>query len=175
MLAAQILLNNLLSDLPMLAVSTDRVDAELLAAPRHWDFPALVRSMLGFGLVSSAFDAVTFLVLLQVFHAAPATFQTAWFAESLLTQLAVVAVMRTRQRFYRSLPSPLLLATSVSVAIVALVLPFVPLAGVVGFVPLPPAMLFAIAAIVVAYVATSELLKRWIGVLGAPLRPAAAG
>jgi Mg2+-importing ATPase len=170
MLAGQILLNNLLSDIPMLAISTDRVDPELLGAPRHWDFHVLIRSMVGFGLVSSAFDALTFLVLLVVFHATPAVFQTAWFTESLLTELAVVAVMRTHKWFYQSLPSSLLLGTSLVVVLVAVSLPFLPLSSVLGFVPLPSAMLATIAAIVFAYIGASELLKRWIGVLGPSLK-----
>jgi Mg2+-importing ATPase len=165
MLAGQILLNNLLSDLPMLAVSTDRVDAELLSSPRHWDFRALVRSMLSFGLVSSVFDGVTFLVLLNVFHASPATFQTAWFTESLLTELVVIAVMRTHKRFYQSLPSSLLLAASSGVAVLAIALPFLPLSGLLGLVPLPMTLVVAILAIVTGYVAASELMKRWFGVL----------
>jgi Mg2+-importing ATPase len=174
MLAGQILLNNLLSDLPMLAVSTDRVDPDLLRSPRHWDFHALVRSMLGFGLVSSAFDALTFVILLLGFHATPAAFQTAWFTESLLTELAVVAVMRTHKIFYQSSPSRLLLGTSLAVAVLAVALPFIPLSSGFGFIPLPGALLAGIAAIVVFYVIASELLKRWIGVPGPSPKPRAA-
>ena len=173
MLAGQILLNNLLSDLPMLAISTDRVDPELLSAPRHWDFRALVRSMLGFGLVSSAFDALTFLALLQVFHAEPAVFQTAWFTESLLTELAVVSVMRTPKRFFQSLPSSLLLTAQGAVAVAAVVIPFVPIAGGwFGFVPISGLLLATILGIVMVYVLTADYLKRWIGVLGPVVQPA---
>lgn len=175
MLATQILLNNLLSDLPMLAVSTDRVDSELLGAPRRWDFRSLVRSMLSFGLVSSAFDALTFFVLLQVFHATPAVFQTAWFTESLLTELVVIAVMRTQKPFFRSLPAPLLLSMQVLVGAIAVILPFVPFAGLLQFVPLPGLLLSAILGIVLAYMTASELLKRWIGVLGPAVRSQAKG
>jgi Mg2+-importing ATPase len=175
MLPGQILLNNLLSDLPMLAVSTDRVDSELLETPQHWDFRALLRSMLGYGLVSSLFDALTFIVLLAVFHAGAATFQTAWFIESLLTELAVVAVMRTHKRFYQRLPSRLLLGMSLAVGATALVLPTLPYANLLGLVVLPWPLVLAIATIVVIYVIASELLKAWIGVLASPVRRAAAG
>ena len=175
MLATQVLLNNLLADLPMLAISTDRIDAELLAQPRRWDFRALIRSMLGFGLVSSAFDALTFLVLLQVFHASAATFQTTWFTESLLTQLAVIAVMRTRKPFFESLPSRLLLGVALAVAATAVSLPFVPvLNAILGFVPLPMTLLGATAAIVVAYTGASELAKRRISLLGPTVTTEAA-
>ncbi|HWV00108.1 MAG TPA: magnesium-translocating P-type ATPase [Devosia sp.] len=175
MLATQVLLNNLLADLPMLAISTDRIDAELLARPRQWDFRALIRSMLGFGLVSSVFDGITFLVLLQVFHASASLFQTAWFMESLLTQLAVIAVMRTRKPFFESLPSRLLIGVALAVAAVAVALPFVPIVNsIMGFVPLPFPLLETTGAIVVAYVAASELVKRRISLLGPSVRFGAA-
>ena len=165
LLAAQILLNNALSDLPMLAISTDRVDAEVLTSPRRWDFSALLRSMLSFGLLSSLFDGITFAVLLGVFHANEALFQTAWFVESLLTELCIVAVMRTHKSFFTSLPSSLLIGTSIAVAAVTLGLSYLPFTALIGFVPLPPVVLAAVLAIVVIYVAASELLKIRIGVL----------
>ena len=163
LLATQILLNNALSDLPMLAISTDRVDAETLKGPQRWDFRALVRSMIAFGLLSSVFDGLTFLVLLGAFHSNEAFFQTSWFIESLLTELAVVAVMRTRKPFFRSAPSRLLIWSSLSVAAVAIAVPYSPLGPLLGFVPLPPVALAAVAGIVIAYVGTTELLKPRIG------------
>jgi len=171
MLAPQILINNLLADFPMLAVSTDRVDPEILGQPRHWNFRDLVRTMLVFGPLSSLFDAVTFTTLLFVFHANEATFHTAWFVESMLTQLVVVAVMRTRRAFYASKPSSLLVALSTLVAGIALLLPFTPAAAYLAFVPPSWAALGNIAGIVVAYVGAAELLKRWLN-RAAPAVPA---
>ena len=173
MLATQILLNNLLADLPMLAISTDRVDEEVLSTPRQWDFRALIRTMVGFGVLSSVFDFVTFWVLLGLFHASVPTFQSGWFTESLLTQLAVIAVMRTRKSVFRSLPSPLLLATSVTVAALALILPYLPLAGLVGIVPLPWRLAISIIGIVVVYVAATELLKGRLNFMGSATTPGA--
>src|SRR5690606_28120444 len=71
LLAKQILLNNFLSDIPLLAISTDPVDAEVLERPGQWDFGKLVRSMVAFGLLSSLFDGLTFLLLLRVGQANP--------------------------------------------------------------------------------------------------------
>ncbi len=176
MLAGQILVNNLLADVPMLAVSTDRVDGEVLAQPRQWNFHELVRTMLTFGPLSSLFDAATFVTLLGVFHASEATFHTAWFVESMLTQLVVVAVMRTRRAFYASKPSALLVALSTVVAAIAIALPFTPVATHLGFVPLPPALLASIAGIVLAYVVAAEVLKHWLNRRGDRTpAPSAAG
>ena len=94
--AKQILLNNFLSDLPSIAISTDNVDAEPVVAPAalgHRGHPPLHDRVRADQL---AFDLLTFAVLLLVFQADQATFQTAWFVISLLTELAVVLVLRTR-------------------------------------------------------------------------------
>jgi len=104
--AKQILLNNFLSDLPSIAISTDRVDAERVASAQRWDVAEVRRFMLVFGLLSTVFDLLSFALLLYVFDAGEATFQTAWFVISLLTELAVLLVLRTHGPAWRSAPSP---------------------------------------------------------------------
>ncbi len=165
LLAKQILINNFLSDLPLLTVSTDRVDDDVLRAPGVWDFPRLLRSMLGFGLLSSVFDGITFIVLLWGFHANETIFQTGWFVESLLTELLIVAVMRTKKPFYQSLPSPLLTWSSVAAAVVTIALPYLPLGAATGLQPLSLSLMLVLLAIVAAYAAASELLKGQIDAL----------
>jgi Mg2+-importing ATPase len=54
----------------------------------------------------------------------------------------------------------MLLATA-GVALVTLALPYTPLARLLGFVPIPPLFLLAVAAIVVSYFVVAELTKRW--------------
>ena len=114
MLPSQILLNNLLYDTSQLAIPTDEVDPEQLARPAHWDIGFIRRFMLVFGPLSSLFDVLTFVVMLQVFHAGPELFRTGWFVESLATQTFVIFAIRTRRvPFWRSRPSlPLLLSVS---------------------------------------------------------------
>ena len=159
--ATQILLNNLLSDLPALAISGDRVDAAALSRPLRWRMPEVRRFMLVFGLVSSVFDLLTFALLIVVFDAGPALFHSGWFVVSLLTELAVVLVLRTRGAAWRSRPSTLLAATTAAVAVVALALPFSgPLAAALGFVALPAPVVATLVAVTLAYVATTEVVKR---------------
>ena len=161
LLAGQILLNNFLSDIPALGLATDTVDAEWLQTPQRWDMGLIRRFMIWFGALSSVFDLLTFAVLLAVFHAAPAEFRTGWFVESLLTELAVAMVVRTRRPALRSRPGPLLLWSSVIVAAIAVGLPYAPGASELGFVPLPLILLLTLIAITCAYVIATELLKRW--------------
>jgi Mg2+-importing ATPase len=100
-------------------------------------------------------------LLLLVFHATPETFRTAWFVESLLTELAIALVVRTRRPFFRSRPGTVLLWSSVALAGVTLVLPYLPFIGVIGLVPLPASLVVTILAVTALYVAATELLKVW--------------
>jgi P-type Mg2+ transporter len=160
--AKQILLNNFLSDLPSMAISIDSVDAERVARAQRWDVAEIRRFMVVFGLVSTAFDLLTFFILLRVFDAAESLFQTAWFVVSLLTELAVLLVLRTHGPAWRSVPGTLLLATTVAVAALGVTAPFIgPFASVFGFVPMSWPLLSVMVAIVVAYVVATELAKRW--------------
>ena len=160
--AKQILLNNFLSDLPSIAISTDNVDPETVTRAQRWQIKDVQRFMIVFGLISSVFDVVTFAILLLVFHADQATFQTTWFVISLLTELAVVLVLRTHRPAFRSRPSRLLLWTTVTVSIAALAIPFLgPLASVFGFVPLSALQMGAVLVIVAGYIAATEGAKAW--------------
>ena len=160
LLPKQILLTNLLTDLPEMTIATDRVDADWIEQPRRWSIPFIRRFMLMFGLVSSVFDYLTFAVLLWVLHCDAAHFRTGWFIESVVSAASIVLVVRTRGPLLRSAPSwPLLLAT-LAVVGVTLLLPWTPLGALFGFVPLPPIFLLLLAMILLAYIAAAEAMKK---------------
>jgi Mg2+-importing ATPase len=161
LLPKQILLNNFLSDLPAMAIPGDHVDAEAIARPRRWDTAAIRNFMLVFGFASSAFDLLTFVLLLGVLHVPAAEFRTAWFVESLLTEVAILLVVRTQRPLWRSAPAPALLAASGAAAAIALALPYLPLAqNLFDFVALDFSLLGILIAITLAYVAANELIKQ---------------
>ncbi len=160
--AKQILFNNFLSDVPSIAISTDNVDPETVTRAQRWQIKDVQRFMVVFGLISSVFDLVTFATLLLVFHAGEAIFQTSWFLISLLTELAVVLVLRTRGPAVRSRPSRLLLWSTVSVSVLSLAIPYLgPLSSAFGFVPLSALEMVAVFAIVAGYVVATEAAKAW--------------
>ncbi len=163
MQATQILLNNLISDLPALMISTDRVEPRLLARAQRWDTGHVRRFMMGFGLISTVFDLLTFALLWWIFEVGEAVFQTSWFVISLWTELAVLLVLRTRASCWRDRPGRWLGLGTAAAAGVTLTLPFLgPLSASLGLVPLTPSLLAASLALVLAYTATTELCKRWI-------------
>jgi Mg2+-importing ATPase len=160
MTATQILLENLLSDLPSITISTDNVDAEIIKSPQRWHIEDVKRFMIVFGLLSSVFDLLSFAILLLVFHAHEAVFQTAWFVISLLNELAVVLVLRTRGPAFRSKPSRLLLWSTIVMSVVALAIPYLgPLASAFGFVPLSALQMGTVLVIVAGYIAATEGAK----------------
>ena len=160
LLPKQILLNNLLSDLPAMAIAGDRVDPETVAVPRRWQVARIRNFMLLFGGISSLFDALTFAVLLLVLQVAPPEFRTAWFVESLLTELAILLIVRTQRPLLASRPGRALAWITAAVAVVAVVLPYLPAAqAVFDFVPLPPTLLGVLLLITVLYAVANEAAK----------------
>jgi Mg2+-importing ATPase len=160
MLPTQILLNNLLYDLAQVTIPSDRVDAEYLETPQRWDIRSIRNFMLLVGPVSSLYDFLTFFILLRVFHADEALFHTGWFIESLATQTLVLLVIRTRGSVLRSRPSLPLAATIAAVLVVAISLPFTPLARPLGFSAPPAAFLAFVAVASLTYLALVEAVKR---------------
>ncbi|MCX6586868.1 MAG: magnesium-translocating P-type ATPase [Acidobacteria bacterium] len=161
LLANQILLNNFLSDVPGMAIASDEVDREWIERPHRWDVAYIRNFMILFGLVSSLFDYLTFGVLLWVYQASAVEFRTAWFVESLLTELAVALVVRTRLPFYRSRPGRLLLCSTIAVTGLTLVISYLPGSGYLGFVPLPLSLLGLVVGIALAYTMAVEVTKRY--------------
>lgn len=160
LLPKQILLNNFLSDLPALTITTDRVDPEQVSLPRRLDHHFIRRFMIAFGLVSSVFDYLTFGVLLIIFRATEAQFQTGWFIESLMTELFIVIIIRTHRPFFRSKPGRILAISTLLVAASTITLPYTGIGKVFGLVPLPWHIMLTLIGITTLYLLASELVKR---------------
>lgn len=160
MLPTQILLNNLLYDFSEVGIPFDTVRPEATAEPQVWDLRALMRFASVMGPLSSVFDLLTFAGLLLVFHATPEEFRTAWFLESMATQILVIFIIRTNGRPWSNRPHAALTASSLIALAVALVVPFSSVGGWLGFTPPPPAVVLIIFALVIAYLIAAELMKR---------------
>ncbi len=160
MLPAQILLLNFLADIPNTLVSRDRVDTEAIAAAGRWDMRAVLRFMVIFGAVSTVFDMLTFAVLEWGFHAGPELFHSGWFVESAFTQFIAMMTLRTMRPVWRSRPDRIFLIVSAVVAVATFVLPFSPLAGALGFTPLPLALVAVLLGLCGLYGLANETAKR---------------
>jgi P-type Mg2+ transporter len=159
LLPSQILLTNLLTDFPEMTIATDRVDRELVNKPRRMDIKFIRNFMVVFGLLSSVFDYLTFGALLLLLHAQPEQFRTGWFMESTLSASLVVLVVRTRQSIFDSKPGKYLFWATLATVATALIIPFTPLAPLLGFQALPLRFLLVLGAIVALYVVAAEAVK----------------
>ena len=160
MLPVQILLLNFLSDFPMLAISSDKVDEEYLKKPKHWDMKIISNFMVRFGLLSSLFDFISFGLLLLVFKANASLFQTGWFWESFLTEVVVVYIIRTKKWFWQSLPSKTLFYTGLITTAIVLMFIYTKLGVFFDFTPLPLPILFLLVGVTAVYFGIVEVAKK---------------
>jgi Mg2+-importing ATPase len=161
MLPKQILLTNFITDFPYLTIASDNVDDEQLLKPGKWDLKFIRNYMVVFGIHSSLFDLLTFIVLLKWFHADASSFQTGWFIESVLTELFILFIIRTRKKFFTSRPGKYLFLLSILGLVLTLGLPYAPFAATFGFIHLPVKMLLVMVSIVALYIVTADMLKVW--------------
>ncbi|MDX1875440.1 magnesium-translocating P-type ATPase [Mycolicibacterium sp. 120266] len=164
MLPIQLMVQNLLYDCAQLALPWDRVDRDYLRAPRRWQSRGLASFMLTFGPLSSAFDLITFAVLWWGYGAGdvPSTFQTGWFIEGLLSQLAVVLVLRSRVAPWRGeRAAPVVVVAALAAAAIGLALPYSPLGAPLRLTPLPLPCVLWLLLIVLGYAAAAQCVKHF--------------
>jgi Mg2+-importing ATPase len=159
MLPMQILLNNFLYDVAQVTIPTDRVDDAWIRSPRRWDMRLVRKFMIAVGPISSVFDFLTFYALLRVLHASESLFHTGWFVESLVTQTLVLLVIRTMRNPLRDPPSRALATSIAGVVILGVSLPYLPVAGLLGFTPLPARFFLLLVVLTVTYLAVVERVK----------------
>jgi Mg2+-importing ATPase len=160
LLPTQVLLTNLLTDLPEMTFASDSVDPELISSPHRLSIGFIRNFMVVFGLVSSLFDYITFGVLLFLLHATVDQFRTGWFIESVVSASIVVLVIRTKRPFFRSRPRRYLLGITLMVGMATFILPYTSLSQPFGFTKMPVYFLAIVLFIVAAYIVTAELAKK---------------
>lgn len=160
MLPKQILLINLLTDLPEMTIADDEVDSAYINKPHRWNISFIKRFMLVFGPLSSVFDILTFIILRLVLKADAQLFHSGWFVESILSAIAVVFVLRTALPILKSRISRKMLGVSIFVALMTIFLPYSPIGKYLGFIAIPLPMLAVIFLIVLVYFLSAEFVKR---------------
>lgn len=160
LLATQILLNNLLYDTSQFAIPLDNVDESEILRPRRLSIKDIKKFMWSYGLLSSLFDFLTFGTLLLIFHANEGLFQAGWFLESILTQVFVVYIIRTRHvPFKDSRPATILVISTVLISLLAALAVLLPVRTLFHFGHLHTAQIVALVGIVFAYLCAAQLIK----------------
>lgn len=158
MLPVQILVLNLLTDFPMIAIATDRVDGFELKRPRSYNVRSIIFVAIVLGFISTLFDFIFFALF---YHAVPGILQTSWFIGSVMTELALIYSARTRFFFMRSkFPSLSLVLLSLAAAGLAIALPFTGFGqNVFQFIRPEIINLKVIGVIILGYFISTECIK----------------
>lgn len=159
MLPKQILLTNLITDLPFLTIASDRVDKIETQRAGKWDLRMIRNFMIVFGIHSSVFDFITFYFLYLYFRLSGPAFQTGWFLESAVTELLIIFIVRSRRSLFVTRPGRMLLLFSLTALVITMFLPFSPFATAFGFSIENAQVLMALALILTAYVITGDIVK----------------
>ncbi len=162
MLPKQLLLLNLLSDFPMMAIAFDRVNRREISQPQQYDFKALYIIFITLGLVSTVFDFIYFALF---YHISPEVLQTNWFMASVLTEIVLILSIRSMLPIEKAgLPAPIILILSGFAILTTITLPLIPFTA--AFFEFTKPSLWHIALIVglaFLYLVVSELVKRPLG------------
>ncbi len=158
MLPVQILLANLLADVPLISISSDAVDEDEVVRPKRFNLRELAFIGVFLGLVSSFFDFAFFALSRRDPLAAT---RTLWFLFSVLTELALIYSIRTRGPFWKAArPGKALIGLTIATVAVCVGVTYVPFGHAVFQFSSPLASgLARIAALTAAYFATTELVK----------------
>jgi Mg2+-importing ATPase len=157
-LPIQILLLNLLTDFPLIAIVFDSVDAEELRAPKNYQLSKTIPLIIVLGLVSSMFDFIFF----WIFNGAgEANLQTLWFTASALTECALIFSIRTSRPFWKAKrPAPVLSFLAAITVAFAILLPFTGFGRkFLGFAAPQPSAIALIILLVLVYFILSEIAK----------------
>ena len=136
----QLLVEGLIYDMGQLTLPFDDVDNEHLNKPKNWNTESLKRFMLIMGPLSSAFDIIVFAIMWFGFKLRMdnvALFQTIWFTYSIVSNLAGMHIIRTNKRpFIDSHASIPVYISSISIIIIALLVPYTILGKAINLVPI---------------------------------------
>ncbi len=158
MLPVQILLGNILSDFPLISIATDSVDVDELRRPKLYQLHLVLPLIISLALVSTVFDFIFF----TIFHKqSPANIQTLWFIESILTEIVLIYIIRTRGVFYKAKkPGFWLVLLTALDGIFIVSLPFLKIGQSWFHFAVPPIVpLLIVFFLVGCYFVTSELVK----------------
>jgi len=159
MLAVQILTVNLISDFPMISISTDNVSIKDLKNPKNYNTKEIIIIALLLGVVSTMFDFIMFGIFQRF---GEGVLQTSWFVGSIATELVLLFSIRTNKVFFKASarPSNTIIILSVVALLITLALPFTGIGvSLLHFVRPSLAHLGILLLIVLGYFLTTEFVK----------------
>ena len=159
MLPKQLLLLNLLSDFPMMAIAFDRVSAKEVSRAQSYDFRSLYIIFVTLGLVSTVFDFIYFALFYRI---SPEVLQTNWFIASVITELLLMVSIRSMLPIEKAgWPAPIVVLISALAFVITLALPLIPQTAALFEFTMPTLdHLALIMGLAVFYLIATEVVKR---------------
>ncbi|WP_291578305.1 cation-translocating P-type ATPase [Clostridium sp. UBA6640] len=159
MLAIQLLIGNIIQDMPLMAVFSDSVDIEEVRKPQA---ASQVKFIIRTSLSLGAFTAIYYLLffLFTGTESTPLT-QATLFLFYNFTQVLVILSVRNKGRFWQGAkPSRLLMGTIAFFMAFSVALVYIPaIAGFMGFAPLPLINFAVVVGVTVGYIFFLDLAK----------------
>jgi Mg2+-importing ATPase len=159
MLPKQLLLLNLLSDFPMMAIAFDRVSKKEISHPQRYDFRSLYIIFFTLGLVSTVFDFMYFGLFFRI---SPEVLQTNWYIASVITELLLIFSIRSMMPIEKAgWPAPLIIVLSIVAFVITIALPLIPwTASFFEFTRPTLTHMTIIVSLAILYLVITELVKR---------------
>jgi P-type Mg2+ transporter len=163
LLPSQILLNNILSDVPFIVLITDIVHKQVQYKQPNLSTKSIITMILGFGILSSLFDFAYFGIFAG---GSVESLRTGWFLFSLFSELLLLLTLRTigsrdPKDLFR-VSKPILFALSGSVIISLALTNVNGLQEWFRFVSLPVTNYLTMFTLLGAYFCANQLLKHWL-------------
>jgi P-type Mg2+ transporter len=158
MLPIQILLNNLLTDIPLILLISDCISAELAKRPIKIEIKKFFKLILVFSLVSSLFDLI-FFYLFKNYDIA--VLRTGWFVFSVFAELTLVYSLRSEFSIFKAPKiSQLLKFGLITCYIIAATLPFISFGALFHLVPLTLNQFIILISLTIIYLIINEITKK---------------
>ena len=161
LLPNQLMVTNLLTDVPQTQIASDTIDDEYVLKPQKFDINYIKRFMRTFGLSSAAFDILIFFVMYKILKAPVDVFRTVWFIESCVAEILSLFVLKTREVFYKSKTSNRLKFVSLLSVITTLALPYTELGKLLSLRILPIKILSIAIGFAICDALVKEIIKKY--------------
>lgn len=160
MLPVQILLSNLLTDVPLITIATDNVATKELQRPSKFNVHSLMFISMFLGTITAIFEIMYFALIEK--HS-PAITQTGLYLFLTPAQLVIIFSVRNKTHFWRApkmstvMKSAFLITTVISIGLIYL--PYTQ--KLFSFVDLPASILGITAIMTVLYFGALDVIKTW--------------
>lgn len=160
LLAVQLLLSSLITDIPLVTISTDNVDSREISVPEKYDVHSLMFISIILGMLTTVFELIFFTTLKNY---SPAFSQTSIYIAITLLQLVVIFSIRSKLHFWKAKdPSYPLVGAMLVVSIISVIIPYISFTkNLFHFIALPMSELSFIIIMVLIYLFLLDILKVW--------------